>query len=95
MGYSCPFCHKKYVKGPVTGTLIHECRAEGHAFNYRITIDGKLIPGHNHPGSTLIRDKSTSATKPDTAAAKIKKDKGKKKPEPRKDELEDTPDDEE
>jgi len=73
MGFKCNNCKGDYKDGP-DGTLVHSCKDTG--MNYRVTRDGGIVAGHNHPTSFLIRDKSTSATKPDTAASKKpKKDK--------------------
>ena len=72
MGIKCADCKGDYKSGP-DGTLRHSC--EETNLNYRVTQDGIAIPGHNHPGAFLIRDKSTSATKPDTAASKKPKKK--------------------
>jgi len=69
MGYSCPNCNGKFVPAP-DGNLKHECKKVG--LQYRITQEGKEVPGHNHPKTFLERDKSTSATKPDTAEQKKK-----------------------
>ncbi len=69
MGLKCENCNGSYKPGP-DGTLIHSCAKT--SLNYRVTQDGKPIPGHNHPGSFVVRDKSTSATKPDTAESKKK-----------------------
>lgn len=71
MGIKCETCKRDYKPGP-EGTLIHSCK---DGMNYRVTSDGKPVPGHNHPGSFLVRDKSTSATKPDTAEQKKPKKK--------------------
>jgi len=76
MGYSCPKCKGPFKSGPES-TLIHSCKEDG--LNYRITQDGGVVNGHNHPKSFLARDKSTSATKPDTAEQKKKGAKKEKK----------------
>ena len=76
MGYSCPKCKGPFKPGP-DSTLIHACKKDG--LNYRITNDGELVPGHNHPKSFLVRDRSTSATKPDTSASHKKDAKKPKK----------------
>ena len=76
MGYSCPDCKGPFKPGP-EGTLVHSCKKDG--LNFRITQDGGPVPGHNHPQSFLVRDRSTSATKPDTAAQKKKDAKKEKK----------------
>jgi len=73
MGFKCAECNESYKDGP-EGSLVHECKKG--SLNYRVTRDGKPIAGHNHPTlSFVVRDKSTSATEPDTAESKRPKKK--------------------
>ena len=74
MGYKCQACKEAYTPGP-DGSLVHSCKKND--MNYRVNQEGGEVPGHNHPGSFLVRDKNTGATKPDTAAQKRPKKKKK------------------